>query len=317
VAEPDRYSREKVIRQCGLGCLSEARLASLGRSVLLLEVQCPPGLPAVDGRELLERFLAAGRTLSRGAAGGIIPPCDAGALSDRSAFLAFQRPETDNLRPLPDPPGRRDWTDAVRLALDLARLLETAGETGLPLVRFCPADVWLTQDGWARLLPADLSWLTQEVGLPAALGGIEPDLDAPEAQAADAIEPQRALVYSLAAWIYRTIASSPSPAALIRAGRTVEPLWCTVPGVPGVLDDAIRKALAIDPNDRFESMAQFRRALEAAVPWMPVTSAANPPSSSDRQSTVLAGAGWHYFFPLLCVTLIAAAGGYLLARLIP
>jgi hypothetical protein len=176
------------------------------------------------------------------------------------------------LRDLPSVPG------VLELALDglsgLAALHDAINpETGAPLGvvhrDISPSNLMLHRDG--RLLVIDLGLgrsNAQEWRTRAGVLMGTPGYMAPEQASSDRVD-HRADLYAFAVVIYELIAvrhyiaRGDRPAMLARMqAPTYLSLADIRPGTPAALDDVLRRALAIRPDDRFSSAQALARAIE-------------------------------------------------------
>jgi eukaryotic-like serine/threonine-protein kinase len=160
--------------------------------------------------------------------------------------------------------------DALRIATEAARALEYAHHHGIVHRDIKPENIMLTSDG---------STLVADFGIARALGGDEgltqtgfavgtPAYMSPEQAAGDKTLDARTDVYSLASVLFEMLAGEPpftgATAQAIVVKRLTEPapsVRAVRPTTPLVVDEAIRKALAPVPADRFATMGQFAQAL--------------------------------------------------------
>jgi serine/threonine-protein kinase len=194
--------------------------------------------------------------------------------------------------------------DALRIAREAAQALQYAHDHGVVHRDIKPENLLLTRDG--NTLVADFgiaralsggsaeSRLT-ETGL--AVG--TPAYMSPEQAAGDRGVDARTDVYSLGAVLYEMLAGEPpytgATTQAILAKRFTEPapsLRAVRSSVPESVDQAIRKALAPVPADRFSTVAQFAQPLQNVPSPAPqvvptVASAArSAPAGDDSPSPV-------------------------------
>ncbi|MFL5575867.1 MAG: protein kinase domain-containing protein [Gemmatimonadaceae bacterium] len=167
--------------------------------------------------------------------------------------------------------------DALHILREVADALAYAHHCGVIHRDVKPANVLLAQGhalladfGVARAIAGTLSGdgVTGEgftVGTPGYM--------APEQAAGEPRLDARADVYALAVVGYEMLAGSPpfgggTPRALLTAHLTTPPvpLGEIRPDVPRAVADAIQRALAKAPEERFSTAAEFRDALDAAPP---------------------------------------------------
>ncbi|HVL18103.1 MAG TPA: protein kinase, partial [Gemmatimonadales bacterium] len=164
--------------------------------------------------------------------------------------------------------------DALRIATEAARALDYAHQHGVVHRDIKPENILLTTDG---------STLVADFGIARALAGDDgltqtgfavgtPAYMSPEQAAGDRALDARTDQYSLAAVLYEMLAgespwAGPTAQAMIaRRLREAPPSVRAVrPSVPAAADDAIRKALAPVPADRFASLGQFAHALQGSA----------------------------------------------------
>ena len=189
---------------------------------------------------------------------------------------------------------------ALRIAAEAARALEYAHGHGVVHRDIKPENMLLTADG---------STLVADFGIARALAGADdrltetglavgtPAYMSPEQAAGDKTVDARTDVYSLGAVLYEMLVGEPpytgATTQAILAKRFTEPapsVRAVRPSVPESVDQAIRKALAPVPADRFSTVAQFAQALQnvpsAAAQVVPtvVPAARAAPAAEDSTS---------------------------------
>jgi len=164
--------------------------------------------------------------------------------------------------------------DAVRIAREAAQALQYAHEHGVVHRDIKPENLLLTKDG---------NTLVADFGIARALGGDEhltqtgmsigtPAYMSPEQASGDKAVDARTDVYSLGAVLFEMLAGEPPytgpTAQAIILKRFTEPVPSVRrgrPSVPEGVDQAIQRALAPVPADRFATAAELGRALQPTV----------------------------------------------------
>jgi serine/threonine-protein kinase len=182
--------------------------------------------------------------------------------------------EGESLRSRLDREHQLPVADALRIAREAALALEYAHEHGVVHRDIKPENLLLTKDGStlvadfgiARSLAAGDRQLT-ETGL--AVG--TPAYMSPEQASGEHDVTARTDIYSLGAVLYEMLAgeppfTGPTAQAVIakRFSGEAPSVRRTRPAVPEAVDRAISRALAPVPADRWNSAADFARALAAA-----------------------------------------------------
>jgi serine/threonine protein kinase/tetratricopeptide (TPR) repeat protein len=202
--------------------------------------------------------------------------------------------------------------DALRITREAAQALQYAHEHGVVHRDIKPENLLLTKDGntlvadfgIARALAGDehLTQTGMSVGTPAYMS--------PEQASGDKAVDARTDIYSLGCVLYEMLAGEAPytgpTAQVIIMKRFTEPVPSVRkarPSVPEAVDQAIQRALAPIPADRFATAADFARALQPSVSAtttaptsvaMPVTSptptaaAISPPATHPRRVPVAA-----------------------------
>src|SRR5690242_11098504 len=164
--------------------------------------------------------------------------------------------------------------EALRISREAARALDYAHQHGVVHRDIKPENILLTKDG---------SSLVADFGIARALGGDEhltqtgmsvgtPAYMSPEQASGEKTIDARTDVYSLGAVLYEMLAgespyTGPTAQAIILK-RFTEPVPSVRrgrPSVPDTVDQAIQRALAPVPADRFATAAEFGRALQPTV----------------------------------------------------
>ena len=267
-----RYRIERELGRGGMGVVYEATHADLGRKVALKVLD-----RELSGGEARGRFVAEARAVARIAHEGLVRLHEFGFTSDGHPFYAMELVQGESLDRRLAEHGVFAWRDAVKLAIEISRAAEAAHLAGVVHRDIKPQNLLLTAEGGVKLLDFGVAKRGSEVettddDLDALVVIGTPEYMAPEQArgAADA----RSDVYALGAVLYELLTAhlpheAQSTAALIerKLAGPPEPASLVAPhgGVPRELDRVLDKALAADPEGRFETMADLRAALELVL----------------------------------------------------
>jgi serine/threonine-protein kinase len=202
---------------------------------------------------------------------------------------------------------------ALQIAREAARALDYAHEHGIIHRDIKPENILLTRDGTtlvadfgiAKALEGDdrLTQTGMAIGTPAYMS--------PEQATGDAGLDARTDVYSLGTVLYEALAGEPpftgATAQAVFARRMSEPapsVRRARPTVPESVDDAIRRALAPLPADRFAGAGDFARALQPQA-----TTAGRTDTAASTAPVPAATRASRRPAPVLAITLLA---GFLL-----
>ena len=120
-------------------------------------------------------------------------------------------------------------------------------------------------------------------------------------------------VYSCAACFYAAITGYLPPESLERLDHDeLQPVSALGIDIPEYLDKAILKGLAVQPEDRFQSAAEFLEAIESQqvveVP-APAAPAAAPTPGGEKKFAILGGAAAAVAVLAICLSLLFGGGG--------
>jgi TolB-like protein len=284
----DRYAFERELGRGGMATVWLALDLKHDRPVALKVLH--PELAVSLGPERFQREI---RLAARLQHPHILTMLDSG---DAAGRLWFTMPyvEGESLRERIRRERQLPVEDAVRIAREAAQALQYAHDQGIIHRDIKPENLLLTRDGntlvadfgIARALGTGDDRLTEtglSVGTPAYMS--------PEQAAGDKGLDARTDVYSLAAVLYEMLAGEPpyvgatTQAMLVK--RLTEPppsIRAVRPNVPEAMDQAIRKALAPVPADRFASAAELARALLPAAATVVVPAAASPAAAPPQRA---------------------------------
>jgi len=272
-----RYAIERELGRGGMATVFLARDLRHDRPVALKVLH--PQLAAMLGPERFQREI---RFAARLQHPHILTVLDSGEAGDQ---LWFTMPyvEGESLRDRLNRQKQLSVADALRIARDTADALDYAHQHGVIHRDIKPENILLTA---GHALVADF-------GIARALGGrtggqadgpSEPGLTetgmslgtpaymSPEQASGERELDQRTDIYSLGCVVYEMLAGEPpftGPTAQVvltrRFTETPRPLRQVRDSVPADVEAAVAKALSRSPADRFESAAEFKRALEAGL----------------------------------------------------
>jgi serine/threonine-protein kinase len=318
----DRYEIERELGRGGMAVVYLAHDLRHDRPVALKVLH--PELAATLGPDRFQREIRFAARLQHPHILTVLDSGTAGRLDGGSELLWFAMPyvEGESLRDRIRRERQLPVDVALQIGREAARALDYAHQHGIVHRDIKPENILLTSDGTtlvadfgiARALEGD-DRLTQTgfaIGTPAYMS--------PEQAAGDKGVDARTDVYSLGTVLYEMLAGEPpftGPTAQSIIARRLSEAPPSVrrsrPTIPEGVDQAIQRALAPVPADRFASASDLARALQApgatqaptaptveAAPASPSAAPPSPPRSDTRHRRPV---------PVLAITLIA---GFLL-----
>ena len=299
----DRYRLERELGQGGMAVVFLAEDRKHRRQVAVKVLRAE-----LAGMLGPERFLREIETVARLHHPHILPLYDSG---EADGFLYYVMPlvEGESLRDRLRREKQLPLDDALRIAREVADALSYAHARGVVHRDIKPENILLESGhavvadfGIARAVSAAGGDRLTETGL--SLG--TPVYMSPEQATGSADLDGRSDLYSLGCVLYEMLAgeppfTGPTAASVIQQHVTVQPRAITQlrPAVPAGVAEAISRALAKTPADRFNPVGQFAEALGA------------PPAARPRRS--FGGAAWRWA-GLAVGALAVAAGAWLLGR---
>jgi serine/threonine-protein kinase len=288
-----RYRLERQIGRGQMGVVYLAQDPRLNRQVAIKICGLPDGAPAAEIDEYHTRFLREGRAAAALAHPGIVTVFDAEVDAERRLpFIAMEYVEGSTLRELLSEQGRLDPRRAISIGVSLARALHAAHKAGVVHRDLKPANILMRAiDGFpkiadfgvARLASSELTDSGSVVGSPAYMS--------PEQIRGQEVD-GRSDLFSLASLLYETIAGRRPFAgddlaslAYTIVHETPLPISKQAPGVPEGLDAFFHRALATDPEERFQTGDEFAEALgeSEAVDGLGVTRVEGIPAMDERK----------------------------------
>jgi eukaryotic-like serine/threonine-protein kinase len=268
-AVAERYRVEDEIGRGGMATVYRAHDLKHDRSVALKVLR--PELAASLGPE---RFLREITLTARLDHPHILPLLDSGE-TDGLLYYVMPFVEGESLRARLDREKQLPLDDALRIAREVADALGYAHQHGIVHRDIKPENILLARGharvadfGIARALTAAGGQSLTETGL--AVG--TPAYMSPEQAGGDREIDARTDVYSLGSVVYEMLAGQPpytgATAGAILSRKAMEPvpsLRVVRETVPQAVEQAVTRALAKAPADRFGSAQQFAEALEQRV----------------------------------------------------
>ena len=257
------YRVEGVLGRGGMGVVYRAGDVALGRSVALKLIA--PELAADD--RFRERFLRESRLAASLDHPAIVPIYEAGEVAGL-LYIAMRLVDgTDMKRLLAESGGALPPERALHLLEQVADALDAAHERGLVHRDVKPSNVLVDKRGHCYL--ADFG-LSRQLGENAATSGPHSlgtvDYVAPEQIRGDDLD-GRSDLYSLGCVLYECLAGRPpftraTETAVVFAHLEEEPP--SIPATPA-LSPVIKKALAKEPDDRYQSGIELIDAARSAL----------------------------------------------------
>ncbi|MGI8547556.1 MAG: protein kinase domain-containing protein [Gemmatimonadaceae bacterium] len=277
-----RYEISEMVGAGGMAVVYRARDLQRDRTIALKVLR-----PEITAFDASERFLREIGVIARLVHPHILPLLDSG---EAAGLLWYSMPfiEGESLRAYLDRARQLSLDEAVRLTGEIAGALSYAHGKGIlhrdikPETILLAAGHALVADfGIARVIAAETNDALTGTGV--SMG--TPAYMSPEQSVGERQLDARSDVYALGAVCYEMLVgeppfTGPTAQAVIARRLSLPPpsLRSARPGVSEGIDNAIRRALALAPADRFDSASEFGRALSVAAIAMPTSA----PSSSSR-----------------------------------
>jgi tRNA A-37 threonylcarbamoyl transferase component Bud32 len=292
----DRYRIERQIGAGGMATVYLAHDVKLGREVALKVLR--PELGAVLGNE---RFLAEVKITARLDHPHILTLIDSGSAGGLLYYvLPYVRGES--LRDLLNREQQLGVDQALAITKQVGSALDYAHRKGVVHRDIKPENI-LLQEGEAMLADFGIALAVQESGgsrlTETGLSLGTPHYMSPEQATGDRNVDARSDLYSLASVLYEMLVGEPP-----MTGKTVQAVIAKLmtepamhirtvrPTVPDSVDAAVAKALSKVPADRFVTVADFTRALDAAPAQAgaagPTTGAVPVAASTSRRPFIAA-----------------------------
>jgi serine/threonine-protein kinase len=314
----DRYELEELVGTGGMSSVFRAHDRLLDRKVALkiLHEQY------TDDPEYVERFRHEARAVAALSHPNIVTVIDRGEHENRQ-FIVFEYVEGENLKQVIERRGPAPVTTALELAIQIARGLSFAHQQGLVHRDVKPQNVLLNGDGQAKVTDFGIARsLDVQHGMTqtgTVLG--TSDYIAPEQAQGQRVD-EHTDVYSLGVVLYELLTSEVPfrgenfvAVAMRHINDPPPPIRDKRPDVPRRLEAAVQRAMAKQPDDRFQTMAEFASELEANLAEAQGTVVSAPVTRPKRSRSRRQGANpWPIVLALVTVIAIGAVIAYLLVR---
>jgi serine/threonine-protein kinase len=261
----DRYRIERELGEGGMAKVYLAQDLKHARRVAIKVLR--PELAAVVGGD---RFISEIRTTANLQHPHILPLFDSG---EAGSFLWYAMPyiEGETLREKLDREKQLPVPEAIAIAVKVAGALQTAHDAGIIHRDIKPANILLA-NGEPLVADFGIALAVQEAGggrlTETGLSVGTPYYMSPEQATADRDPDARSDLYSLACLVYEMIAGDPpftggTAQAVLGQILTQAPPRVTSarPSTPPNVEAALLQALQKLPADRFETVADFAKAL--------------------------------------------------------
>jgi eukaryotic-like serine/threonine-protein kinase len=208
---------------------------------------------------------------------------DAGGKGTTQPYIVMEYVEGRTLRDILKTEGKLPPRRAMEIAADVSAALDFSHRAGLVHRDVKPANVMITQSGAVKVMDFGIARAVADssatVTQTANVIGTAQYLS-PEQARGEAVD-ARSDVYSMGCLLYELVTGVPpfqgdSPVAVayqhVRENATAPS--SRVPGLPRTLDSIVMKALAKNPQNRYQSAGEMRSDLQRALANQPISAEA-------------------------------------------
>ncbi|PIE06068.1 MAG: serine/threonine protein kinase [Sorangium cellulosum] len=270
----------------GMGSVYKASQPSMNRLVAVKILH--PKL--TNRRDLVSRFRREASAMSHLNTPNTVKVFNYGELQDGSLFIVMEFLEGKNLHQTVRKNGPLAYQRALPILIQVCGALDEAHKKGIVHRDLKPENIFLCSDqlekpDYPKVLDFGLAKVTEREMNPGSIiltqeGMVfgTPEFMSPEQAQGKTLDPSSD-IYSLAVILFEALtgklpfhAKTPMEYIQHHVGSKPIDLNDRVPGkkFPPALAQAIAKAIAKKPKDRFQSAAAFAEALQAVIPEVPV-----------------------------------------------
>ena len=251
------FEVQELVGRGGMGAVYRARQTLLDRSVALKVL--PPELARIQSG-FADRFQTEARMLARLNHDGIVRVFDFGQTDEGHLFMAMEFVQGTTLEAKLEGKRRLPPAEALAITSQVCAALQHAHQQRIIHRDIKPSNVMLEPSGRVKLTDFGLARAVQsEDGTHTGSGPImgTRGFVAPEVMVPGRLVDHRADIYSVGVMLYQMLTGEvpraiPPPPASERV-RDLDPRW----------DEVARKAMALDPAQRYQDAATLRAAMEA------------------------------------------------------
>jgi serine/threonine-protein kinase len=310
-----RYELEELVGTGGMSSVYRAHDRLLDRKVALKVLHDQYTADA----DYVERFRHEARSVASLSHPNIVTVIDRGEHEGRQ-FIVFEYVEGENLKRLIERRGPAPVATALELAIQIARGLSFAHQQGLVHRDVKPQNVLLNGDGQAKVTDFGIARsLDVQHGMTqtgTVLG--TSDYIAPEQAQGQRVD-EHTDIYSLGVVLYELLTNEvPYPGenfvavAMRHINEPPPPIRDKRPDVSPRLEAAVQRAMAKQPEDRFDTMAEFCDELQTNLQEAQGTVVMTPPPKTRRARPRRAGPNpWPIVLALLVLIAIGGVIAYL------
>ncbi|HVF29526.1 MAG TPA: protein kinase [Pyrinomonadaceae bacterium] len=285
----EKYEVGKLVRRGEIGDIYRGRHMFMDRPVTLRIV---PRALSIDDR-IVRRFFEEAKTASRIIHPNLLNVTDFGSASDGIVYAVYEGESGESLSNLIKESGRLDAHSALDITRQTATGLAALHERGLVHGNLTPENILIEND-----LHTGFHVKIFGVGSdgPMSASRTEDDLAAgdfaylaPEQCSGADESDTRSDVYSLGVVAYEMLAGEPpfggerpSDVMLKHTEEAPPPLSAFRTDLPPTIEPVLLKALAKDPDLRYQSAGEFADDLERAVANQPILAAAAAPAAGNN-----------------------------------
>ena len=272
----------------------EAIDPTMARRVAVKELQLPPHLAGAQKRERIERFYREAKAAGTLSHRNIVTIHDVGQENERH-FLVMEYLEGQSLRDILQMQGALPLKETVEITLQLCDALAYAHSRGVVHRDVKPDNVHILPGGIIKLTDFGIARITAEPSI-TSQGQVfgTPSYMSPEQVASHSVD-HRTDLFSLGITLYEMLTGRKPFVgdSVITITYNIMNIQPTMPiGVPGPLQQILQRALAKDPNLRYQNaaaMAADLRAEKFALTAAPAAAAQAPQAGKSPPLTFAPG----------------------------
>ena len=320
----DRYELEELVGTGGMSSVYRAHDRLLERKVALKILH----QQYTDDEEYVERFRREARAVASLSHPNIVTVIDRGEHDGRQ-FIVFEYIDGENLKQLIERRGPAPVSTALELAMQIARGLSFAHQQGLVHRDVKPQNVLMNGDGEAKVTDFGIARSLEVLHGMTQTGTVlgTSDYIAPEQAQGQRVD-EHTDVYSLGVVLYELLLNEvpfPGENFVAIAMRHINEEPPSVrdkrPDVPPHVEAAVHRAMAKDPADRFQTMADFCAELEACLAEVQGTQVMKrggvAPRRAQRGARRRGVSPWPFVVVLLALIATGGVVAYLIVQGIP